>query len=73
MEFACPHCSRPIISRRNVLCSFCGLRLPDKLLFQGEEKKRIESDLAEAKKRLKKVGENYPDRDTSGPDPMDFS
>jgi hypothetical protein len=34
---------------------FCGERLPEELLFSEEEKKRVDEDLAELRKRRKQV------------------
>jgi hypothetical protein len=43
MAYHCPGCSRPILSRRNNLCSFCGAMLPANLLFAPAEIAAIEA------------------------------
>jgi uncharacterized Zn finger protein (UPF0148 family) len=43
MAYHCPACSRPILSRRNKLCSFCGKQLPPELLFTPAEVEKIEA------------------------------
>jgi hypothetical protein len=49
----CPECGSIIYSRRNVLCSVCGKRLPPDLLFTPEERQRVESDLDDMKRRTR--------------------
>ncbi|HLP77126.1 MAG TPA: hypothetical protein VK327_09420, partial [Candidatus Paceibacterota bacterium] len=44
-------CGSVIYSRRNVLCGVCGKRLPDELLFSPEQRKSVEKDLTDLKKR----------------------
>lgn len=51
MEFNCPNCARPIVSRKNALCAFCGARLPKELLFTDDERAKVEADLEELRKR----------------------
>ena len=53
MEYKCPSCRRPIITRRNVLCAFCGVRLPKELLFTDEERKKFDDELAQMQQRRK--------------------
>jgi len=36
-KFQCPKCKRPIVSRRNKLCQYCGAALPEHLLFTKAE------------------------------------
>jgi len=43
MAYHCPACSRPILSRRNKLCSFCEKPLPAELLFTAAEVAAIEA------------------------------
>jgi hypothetical protein len=50
MRLRCPTCSRPILSRRNKLCSFCQKPLPAELLFTLAEVEMIEA--AEAERKL---------------------
>jgi hypothetical protein len=55
MELKCPKCERVVASRRNVLCAFCGERLPEELLFSAEERAQVEKELDEAKRRAKEA------------------
>jgi predicted amidophosphoribosyltransferase len=53
MTYRCPACSRPILSRRNKLCSFCQAPLPAELLFtqaEIEEREAAERERALASK-----------------------
>ncbi len=43
MAYHCPTCDRPILSRRNKLCSFCSNPLPAELLFTSAEIEAIEA------------------------------
>jgi uncharacterized Zn finger protein (UPF0148 family) len=38
----CPACERPLYSRRNKFCGFCGVELPGHLLFTPEEIEALE-------------------------------
>ena len=69
MEFNCPNCARPVVSRKNVLCTFCGARLPKELLFTDEERMKVEADLEELRQRRQPpLGPNQ--SDPGGPDPL---
>lgn len=36
-KFQCPKCERPVVSRRNKLCQYCGATLPQHLLWTPSE------------------------------------
>ena len=53
-KFQCPKCERPIISRRNRLCQYCGTDLPEHLLWTNAEIEMHARLLAE-KERARKI------------------
>jgi len=52
MQYTCPSCGKPLVSRFSPLCSYCGARLPAELLFTKRERARIEADESKARKAL---------------------
>jgi uncharacterized Zn finger protein (UPF0148 family) len=74
MAYHCPACSRPILSRRNKLCSFCQEPLPAELLFtpaevqeiEAAERERALARKLEAEKRVEAARRNASFTDYSG-------
>ena len=61
MRLRCPTCNRPILSRRNKLCSFCQKPLPAELLFtpaQVEEIEAAESERQRARQEVQRIESN---------------
>ena len=52
-KFQCPKCERPIISRRNKLCQYCGATLPEHLLWTPAEIEMQDRLLAEKERERK--------------------
>ena len=46
-KFQCPKCERPVVSRRNKLCQYCGATLPQHLLWTPAEIEMQDRLLAE--------------------------
>jgi hypothetical protein len=46
-KFQCPKCERPIVSRRNQLCQYCGAELPESLLFTKAEIEALDREWTE--------------------------
>jgi hypothetical protein len=70
MELKCPHCGSIIYSRRNPLCGVCAQPLPPELLFNAEERAKVERDLEETERRRKQASSGEGDS-SSGAD-FDF-
>ena len=55
-KFLCPKCERPIVSRRNNLCQYCGAALPEHLLWTQAEIE-IQDRLLAEKERKRRTSE----------------
>lgn len=55
-KFLCLKCERPIVSRRNKLCQYCGAALPENLLWTQAEIEMQDRLLVE-KERGRKANE----------------
>ena len=53
-KYVCPKCKRPMYTRRNKKCQFCGEDLPEELLLTKEE---IEKHDKQKKKDLESLDE----------------
>lgn len=60
-KFVCPSCSRPIATRRHKKCTYCGVSLPEELLFTPEEKIFVEAENKNLHKELHKTIERRQD------------
>jgi len=53
MSAHCPKCNRPVYSRRQKFCGFCGAELPEELKFTEAELTELAKQDAEAAARRK--------------------
>ena len=54
IKFQCPKCQRPIVSRRNSICQYCGVALPEHLLWTKAEIEMQDRRLVE-KERIRRI------------------
>ena len=51
--YECPNCKRPLVSRRNKRCQYCGAELPESLLYTKAEVEAQDRLLAQKETEMK--------------------
>ena len=52
MSFKCPSCKKTIFNRRIPTCEFCGVTLPEQLIFSEQEKRALDTEYRDQQAEL---------------------
>lgn len=58
MKFVCHQCQRTIFNRRLAHCEFCGADIPEELRLSEDEKKALESQYQQYRRRKGGINQN---------------
>jgi uncharacterized Zn finger protein (UPF0148 family) len=62
-KYECPECKRPLLSRRNKKCQYCGVELPEELLYTKAEIEAQDREWKEAERRREAHEKEHEDKE----------